>query len=48
MRLWPFSSSASESDAKLRGTSGRTLPSLASVTPFNSSDTKVNGMSSLP
>ena len=29
MRLWPFSSSAWESDEKLRGISGRTLPLLS-------------------
>ena len=37
-----------KSDEKLRGRSGRTLPLLSRVTPFNSSDTKVKAMSSVP
>jgi hypothetical protein len=44
MRLWPFSSSACEREVKLRDSSGRGLPSLSSVTPLNSSDTKLKAM----
>ena len=35
-------------ELKLRGTRSRTFPALSRVTPLNSSDTKVNGMSSVP
>ena len=48
MRLWPFSSSASDKDVKLRGISGRGFPWLSSVTPLNSSDTNVKAMWSVP
>ena len=48
MRLWPFSSSASDSDENRRGTRGRIVPSFASVSPFSSSETNVNAMRSVP
>src|SRR5688500_10725250 len=48
MRLWPFSSSACEKVLNVLGSSGRGLPWLSSVTPLNSSDTKVNCTLSVP
>jgi hypothetical protein len=43
-----FSSSASDSDEKWRGFSGRLKPSFPTVTPSNSSETKVNAMRFVP